>query len=161
MKKQLILLAFVVCAFSALPALAQKKGGATDSTKSVCRLWIIDRKAMETQFKGKEEFAYMQKDIERQDIYLNFKTDGTVMSNQGSRDKKDEWSFSPDKKVLIVGGTELWIKELSAKRLAFTARNRDGLVFYLMSPKKGYKLRVSDNKEEKLSEPAVEPKKED
>jgi len=151
MKNKTYLLALLL--LTALPALAQKTK--QDSTKMLSRLWIIDAKSMLAQIKNPDERISVQKTLKKTDIFLDFKADGTVKTNQGGNVDKDRWAFSPDgKKIIIDDKDEMTIKELSVKRLAFFTNDRPNVIFYLTAPKKGYKLRIPPSQNVKKMEEA-------
>jgi hypothetical protein len=155
MRNKTYLLALLL--LSALPAFAQK--AKQDSTKLLCRLWIIDRKAMAEQMKGKEDEIRVKKELERIDVFLHFNENGMVKSNQsGGNIKEESWSFSADKKlVLIEEKAQLIVRELTTKKFVFSVEARPNVLFYMTAPKKGYKLRLAPDKEAGRSEPASMP----
>lgn len=155
MRNKTYLLALLL--LSALPAFAQK--AKQDSAKTLCRLWIIDRKAMAEQMKGKEDEIRMVKELEKIDIFLHFNENGKVKSNQsGGRVTEEGWNFSADKKSVLIGEkAELVIKELTTKKLVFSVAARPNVFFYMTAPKKGYKLRLAPDREAGRSEPASMP----
>jgi hypothetical protein len=155
MKKLLYL--FIFLSIVSLPAFAQK--AKQDSTKMLSRLWIIDRKAMAEQMKGKEDEIRMVRELEKMDIFLHFNENGMVKSNQsGGRVTEESWNFSPDKKAIIIREkAQLVIKELTAKKFVFSIAERPNVLFYMTAPKKGYKLRL--NPQGKWEVPASDEEK--
>lgn len=143
----------------ALPAIAQK--GRQDSTKMLCRFWIIDSKAMKVQLKANKEETSEEilRVLEKFDVYVHFNANGKVKTNQNfGSEKEDNWSFSPAKKSFIINeNQEFIIKALNNKQLVFVSTDDPSITYYLIAPKKNYKLRKMPPEKIK-SEPPSYPK---
>ena len=154
--KKTVLFSLLLVILSSL-AYAQKK----DSTKLLCKRWVMDTKMMIQQFGDKPEFKRMVDDLKEFDVAIEFFGDGKAKTYEGREGKETDWGFSPDKKkILLKSNTIFTIKELTAKKFVFTMDRDDKVSFYMTAVKPSYKLRMRKEIKEEKAIKREEPKEE-
>jgi hypothetical protein len=130
--------------------------------KLLCRtggIWLADKEAILKVLEGKPEYERMKRDMENDEVFLQFSSNKTMHTGEPRRVKKTEWSVSADGKEVYFKGAVLTIQELTAKKFVFLIDRKSDLPLTFILPTKKQQEIILQRIKEADSQPEEKPKK--